>query len=312
MGYVRVATKDYEAWGSELRSQLSVLADDSDEEDGVRHRRGTRTKPLDYLLSDSDGETTSGSDDTSDEELDSPIASPKKPQKTPTTPNQLQPFGKKTSQRKNSRPDGVFELELDSGSPLSQRQNGQTPDRRDVDELPGSVKDSLKKYHQSMSSIPVWQPPASIKTADGVLPDFSVVNVVDQGFQLEYFEMKVVYQKNKTGFEPTHDFPIRLHDIIAGRYEIMQYLGSAAFSRAVQCLDHHTNDMVCVKIIKNNKDYFDQSLDEIKLLKFIRANCKPDEQHVLRMIGSCQTISNSKRVPFLFFFLFSFFFFFSR
>ena len=43
-----------------------------------------------------------------------------------------------------------------------------------------------------------------------------------------------------------------------------EYLGSAAFSKAVQCLDLHTGEMVCVKIIKNNKDFFDQSLDEVR------------------------------------------------
>ena len=47
-----------------------------------------------------------------------------------------------------------------------------------------------------------------------------------------------------------------------------EYLGSAAFSKAVQCLDLHTGESVCIKIIKNNKDFFDQSLDEIKLLRY--------------------------------------------
>ena len=49
-----------------------------------------------------------------------------------------------------------------------------------------------------------------------------------------------------------------------------EYLGSAAFSKAVQCLDLHTGESVCIKIIKNNKDFFDQSLDEIKLLRYGR------------------------------------------
>eukprot|EP00913_Durusdinium_trenchii_P012260 g11512.t1 len=59
---------------------------------------------------------------------------------------------------------------------------------------------------------------------------------------------------NRTGFEETKDFPIRLNSIVAGRYQVLEYLGSAAFSRAVQCLDLETNRMVCMKIINNNKD----------------------------------------------------------
>ncbi|RRT76071.1 hypothetical protein B296_00026015 [Ensete ventricosum] len=40
---------------------------------------------------------------------------------------------------------------------------------------------------------------------------------------------------------------------------------------------------VCVKIIKNNKDFFDQSLDEIKLLKFVNKNDPADKYHILRL-----------------------------
>jgi serine/threonine protein kinase len=43
--------------------------------------------------------------------------------------------------------------------------------------------------------------------------------------------------------------------------------------------------MVCMKIIENNKDYFDQSIDEIKLLRFISANCENlDTKNLLKVI----------------------------
>ena len=63
----------------------------------------------------------------------------------------------------------------------------------------------------------------------------------------------------------------------------MEFLGSAAFSKAVQCVDLKTGKKVCVKIIENNKDYFDQSLDEIKLLKYINHNGDVDEKNVLKI-----------------------------
>jgi len=40
---------------------------------------------------------------------------------------------------------------------------------------------------------------------------------------------------------------------------------------------------VCLKCIKNNKDFFDQSLDEIKLLQLINSSGDPDAHHVLHM-----------------------------
>jgi serine/threonine protein kinase len=60
-------------------------------------------------------------------------------------------------------------------------------------------------------------------------------------------------------------------------------LGSAAFSKAIQAHDLHTGMDVCVKIIKNNKDFFDQSLDEIKLLKYVNKHDPADKYHLLRL-----------------------------
>jgi len=99
----------------------------------------------------------------------------------------------------------------------------------------------------------------------------------------EAFDLKVIYQVHRTGFEEHKDYPIRMYDIIAGRYQILEYLGSAAFSRAVQCVDLKTGHLVCVKIIRNNKDFFDQGLDEIKLLHYLNANGDPDENCVLQL-----------------------------
>jgi len=100
---------------------------------------------------------------------------------------------------------------------------------------------------------------------------------------LTFFNLKIVHRVHHTGFEESRDFPIKIHDIVAGRYEVVEYLGSAAFSRAVQCLDRKTNTMVCMKIIKNNKDFFDQCLDEVKLLKYVQLKGDPDRYNVIKM-----------------------------
>lgn len=47
-----------------------------------------------------------------------------------------------------------------------------------------------------------------------------------------------------------------------------------------------TGELVCIKIIKNNKDFFDQSLDEIKLLKYINAHAEPDAKNVVQLYGT--------------------------
>jgi hypothetical protein len=41
----------------------------------------------------------------------------------------------------------------------------------------------------------------------------------------------------------------------------------------VECIDEETKENVCMKIVKNNKEYFDQSLDEIKILQYLNMVC---------------------------------------
>jgi len=103
------------------------------------------------------------------------------------------------------------------------------------------------------------------------------------GVIYDSFNLRMVFERDKTGFEESKELPIRTDSVVAARYQIVEYLGSAAFSRAVQCLDLDSNKMVCMKIIKNDKDFFDQSLDEIKLLKYINVNGDVDENCVLRL-----------------------------
>ncbi|KAL6841289.1 hypothetical protein ACP4OV_028807 [Aristida adscensionis] len=104
-------------------------------------------------------------------------------------------------------------------------------------------------------------------------------------FQQEYevFELKIFHRKNRTGFEENKEFPIVIDSVIAGRYRITEYLGSAAFSRVVRAHDLRTGFDVCLKIIKNDKDFFDQSLDEIKLLKYVNKYDPEDDHHILRL-----------------------------
>lgn len=87
----------------------------------------------------------------------------------------------------------------------------------------------------------------------------------------------------RTGFEEDKDFPVVINAVVAGRYHVTEYLDSAAFSKAIQAHDLHTGMDVCMEIIKNNKDFFDQSLDEIKLLKYINKHDPGDKHHLLRL-----------------------------
>jgi hypothetical protein len=120
------------------------------------------------------------------------------------------------------------------------------------------------------------------------------------------FDLRVVFRSNRTGFEESREYRGESGTVVAGRYLIEETLGTAAFSTALQCVDLETMPAsrggllqsageeeeedepteplsVCLKVIKNNKDFFDQSLDEIKLLHYINSAGDPDQHHVLHM-----------------------------
>ncbi|KAL3024666.1 hypothetical protein AAZX31_04G137600 [Glycine max] len=97
------------------------------------------------------------------------------------------------------------------------------------------------------------------------------------------FDLRIIHRKNRTGFEENKELPIVLNTVLAGRHYVTEYLCSAAFSRVVQAHDLQTGIDVCLKIIKNDKYFFDQSLDEIKLLKLVNKHDPPDLHHFLRL-----------------------------
>eukprot|EP01138_Halocafeteria_seosinensis_P002593 gb/GECG01002651.1/.p1 GENE.gb/GECG01002651.1/~~gb/GECG01002651.1/.p1 ORF type:complete len:543 (+),score=58.25 gb/GECG01002651.1/:1-1629(+) len=97
------------------------------------------------------------------------------------------------------------------------------------------------------------------------------------------FNLPVVYEAGRTGFQDTKDFHPPRGSVVAGRYRVSDFLGSAAFSIALACRDLLTDSKVCLKIVKNSKDFFDQSIDEIKVLRFLNRMGDPDKNYIVRL-----------------------------
>ncbi|XXG40821.1 hypothetical protein AAC387_Pa01g1443 [Persea americana] len=127
------------------------------------------------------------------------------------------------------------------------------------------------------------EPGTLLEDKEAVAVQDLVRQVRAQEEEFETFNLRIVHRKNRTGFEEDKNLHVGLNSVIAGRYHVTEYLGSAAFSKAIQAHDLQTGMDVCVKIIKNNKEFFDQSLDEIKLLKFVNKNDPADKYHILRL-----------------------------
>ena len=55
-----------------------------------------------------------------------------------------------------------------------------------------------------------------------------------EGVTFDSFPLKVIFERDKTGFEESKEFPIKVHSVVAGRYQILEYLGSAACALAAE------------------------------------------------------------------------------
>ena len=98
------------------------------------------------------------------------------------------------------------------------------------------------------------------------------------------FPMTVHYDPLTSGLESESHFRVEEKQVIAGRYVVIQYLGSGTFCHTVQCEDlkgEGRHRFVCVKISKNTKDILDQNLWEVKLLKLLASKMDAEERETL-------------------------------
>ena len=51
------------------------------------------------------------------------------------------------------------------------------------------------------------------------------------------------------------DYKVVLKDHIGYRFEVLEFLGKGSFGQALKCLDHKTNEIVAVKLIRNKKRF---------------------------------------------------------
>ncbi|XP_061533139.1 dual specificity tyrosine-phosphorylation-regulated kinase 4 isoform X1 [Phycodurus eques] len=86
------------------------------------------------------------------------------------------------------------------------------------------------------------------------------------------------------GYDDEHGSYIRvLHDHIAYRFEVLEVIGKGSFGQVLKCLDHKTNELVAVKMIRNKKRFHHQALVELKILDVIKRKDKDNVHNVIHM-----------------------------
>ncbi|XP_029910400.1 dual specificity tyrosine-phosphorylation-regulated kinase 4 isoform X2 [Myripristis murdjan] len=86
------------------------------------------------------------------------------------------------------------------------------------------------------------------------------------------------------GFDDEHGSYIRvLHDHIAYRFEVLEVIGKGSFGQVLKCLDHKTNELVAIKMIRNKKRFHHQALVELKILDAVKRKDKDNLHNVIHM-----------------------------
>lgn len=102
---------------------------------------------------------------------------------------------------------------------------------------------------------------------------------------IDFFKQKIIYDRESTNLEQALYVDINVGFIVAGRYKVLEMIGKTSFSRVFSCVDliDSNQQKLCLKVIENQKVLFDQSIQEIKMLKLIHNNCNVDDYNIMKL-----------------------------
>ncbi|XP_051511031.1 dual specificity tyrosine-phosphorylation-regulated kinase 4-like [Myxocyprinus asiaticus] len=93
-----------------------------------------------------------------------------------------------------------------------------------------------------------------------------------------------VYNPYNSGYDNEGGHYIKVaHDHIAYRYEVLDVIGQGSFGQVLKCLDHKTDEMVALKIIRRNERINKLAGVEVLILNALREKDKDDSFNVVHM-----------------------------
>lgn len=122
-------------------------------------------------------------------------------------------------------------------------------------------QETVEPQEEASFPMPVRQA-LKIYAKSGKLTDFEKTELLD--FKKVYFlglEAKKIHGKPSaklynSGYDDENgDYQVVVKDHLYYRFEVLDFLGKGSFGQALKCLDHKTNEIVAVKIIKNKERY---------------------------------------------------------
>ncbi len=117
------------------------------------------------------------------------------------------------------------------------------------------------------------------------------LNDFEKGEILDYQEIYYMgkgTRSGRKGAEPTYDddkgdYNAYVGEQLAYRYEIVGVLGKGSFGQAIKCVDHKTQQVVAIKVIRSKKRFYRQAIVEVKVLKYIKEHDPKESANMVKM-----------------------------
>lgn len=73
------------------------------------------------------------------------------------------------------------------------------------------------------------------------------------------------------------------HDHVAYRYEVLKVIGKGSFGQVVKAYDHKNHEHVALKMVRNERRFYRQAQEEIRILRNLREQDKDNTMNIIHM-----------------------------
>ncbi|XP_017794428.1 PREDICTED: dual specificity tyrosine-phosphorylation-regulated kinase 2-like [Habropoda laboriosa] len=92
---------------------------------------------------------------------------------------------------------------------------------------------------------------------------------------------------NNNGYDNEHGSYIHvMHDHVAYRYEMLKVIGKGSFGQVVKAYDHKKQEHCALKIVRNEKRFYRQAEEEVKILSELRRQDEDDTMNIIHMFDA--------------------------
>ena len=90
---------------------------------------------------------------------------------------------------------------------------------------------------------------------------------------------------NNSGYDDeSGSYQVVAHDHVSYRYEILKVLGKGSFGQVLKAFDHKTQQHVALKMVRNEKRFHKQAVEEIRILEHLRKQDRDGNHNIVHLM----------------------------